>query len=308
MHAALLALVLSCGAKTSAKRDAGPNRPPPPDPLLPLIEAAAEADPSALERAALRLHEEVVVSAMGDVRRGVRLAAVDAAPRGARPWATLGPLVDRLADRDRETASRAAAGVLAITAAIDPRAREADDVDPGTLAPITERATKVATDARLAPDVRVAAMQVVARLLDAVPSDVVPLLALADDPDPGIRHAALEIVRAWGPALRPHAAKLEPALRRDDDPRTALLAAAAICAAAPLPEAVAARARDLLSRGRYSDRQLLAPCLEPDRPPERPRPRRRPAPAPASADGKAPAAPVPRKAPPASARAKAPPP
>jgi hypothetical protein len=264
VHLFAALVFFACGPKPVRARDAGPPPPPPPDPLLPLLEAATDADPAELERAALKLHEEVLVGAMGDLRREVRYAAVDAAPRGARPWGTFAVLVERLSDRDRETASRAAAALLELTDAFDPRTLAADGMDGSDVAPAVARATKVAGDPRLAADVRVAAIRVVARLEAVAKASALPLVAITEDPDPAVRHAVLESLRAWGPALRPHAAKLEAALRRDDDPRTVLLAAAAICAAAPLPEAVAARARSLLGRGRWSDRQLLEPCLERD--------------------------------------------
>src|SRR5262245_31197934 len=150
---------------------------------------------------------------MRDRRRRVRLAAVDAAARAPRPWATLGALVDRLGDRDRQTAARAADAALAVTAVEDERALVAADLDPVSIAAIAKRAARFATDERLAPDVRAAGAGVAARLQAYAHTDAGPVVRAAADEDPSVRHALLDALRGWGPRLAKHRAALGEWLR-----------------------------------------------------------------------------------------------
>jgi len=256
-----------CTPEPMTRADAGTARPaPPPDPLLPLREASASGDPAEIERAALRLPAAMLASALDAPGRAVRYAAIAAAARSPSSFDLLERIVDRLGTADRETASRAAAAALEVTRTVDERAFAAAEIDRADLGRIARSACRIASDSRLAPDVRAAAATIAARLQIVAPIGASPLLPALSDDDPTVRHAVLEALRAWGPRLGRHRAAIEAIVRDAADPRSSLLAAAALCAAGPLDDAVAERARDLLPRGRWSDRALLAPCLGSDEP------------------------------------------
>jgi hypothetical protein len=260
---------LACGPRASPRVDAGAEkRPPPPDPLLPLREAAASGDPAEMERAALRLPASTLVGAMDAPARAVRASAIAAAERSPSRLALLEALVGRLGGSDRETASRAAGAALSITAIADARAWAAAEVDRPDVGRVARSAMRIAADVRLAVDARAAAATLAARLQEVAPTGAAPLVPAIGDDDPAVRHAALEALRAWGPRLGGHRAAIESTVRADGDARTSLLAAAALCAAGPLDAAIADRARALLPRGRWSDRALLEPCLGEEEAPE----------------------------------------
>ncbi|MEZ4367711.1 MAG: HEAT repeat domain-containing protein [Kofleriaceae bacterium] len=148
-------------------------------------------------------------------------------------YVLLGPLAEQADSWNRATAAHAADAARQIARRLGPRAPVAADVDDDELEARQTRYLALAQRADRWPDVRVAALEVVAALatVRARGEDLVEpgydLTALLADPEPELRRAAAELLPS--PTTEAQRPALVRALLDDPVPAVSLAAAQALC-------------------------------------------------------------------------------
>jgi len=213
------------------------------------VAAARSADAGELARLGRRLAPRTLAECVTKAARPRRLACLEASGFAGLDVALLGALAESLTAPDRAVAVSAGA---ALERLVDPERLAQAELGPSELAGVKEALLHAANDARLAPDVRAAALHGLGPLhLAAAQAE-----GALSDPDAVVRReavAALGVDRANARALAAMASE-------DSDPAVAAAAAAATCEAGPVPREVQARVARWLA-GADLGPASLAPLL-----------------------------------------------
>jgi len=259
--------------------------------LLPVMLASADGLAAAYVRGDLdevaRLGGQLGASGLAPLLAGPAApAAIAAAPAAPDAWELLADLAVPAAGWDRALAAPAARAAAQIARHLDAGGVERAEIADDDLAASQATWLALARRADRWADVRVHALEVVARVAaaragdDPAPGGAAPpaydLAGFLADGDPEVRRAALELLPQPLPApLRP---ALATAVADDADPAVALAAAQALCAdlgfgapAAPVLTALGgpglARLRTLVAAGAPASQPALldaARCLAAD--------------------------------------------
>jgi hypothetical protein len=200
-----------------------------------LAQALETGNPDDVAWAARQVGTEAVAAALVDGDRVARRAGAIAAPAVDDGWSLLDELAAAAADWERTRAVDAARAALAIARRFDGDAAATGDVPDDVLADLARAWSELARRADRWPDVRVAALEIAARLArarlattDDDPGLGFDLEAMLADADPLLRRTAAELVpMPTDSALRPALARVVSA---DADPSVVVAAAQAVCA------------------------------------------------------------------------------
>jgi len=172
--------------------------------------AVGNADPSALHGVAARLSADELVTAAYRGDRTQRLVALGAAAELDYPWPVLPYLAALMGARERQIASRAAAGIERGLDRAAQRRGGDGDVASGQLEQLAGILMGVASDAGIEADLRAVALGGLSSLRRMGGARPRTPLGLLEDPEPAVRRGAI--------------AMIEPPLAEDD--LAALLAVA----------------------------------------------------------------------------------
>lgn len=159
-----------------------------------LARAVGRAEPAVLARIAAALPGEEIVLAAYRGARVERLVAVSAAGH-AEPGRELLPFLAALAGaRQRPVASRAAGALLTALERMEARREPDPEVAPGQFAQVAGQCLALARDGRLAPDVRLVALDAAGRVSRLALAPMAPPEELFEDPEAIIRGGAMSML------------------------------------------------------------------------------------------------------------------
>lgn len=219
----LLALALDPGAAASAAER---------DDTAELTQAYLRTDFDRLARAGRRLSARGLAPIITGTRVIEARAAIAAAPYAEDAWQLLDVLARLALSPDRQLGPPASRAAAVIAQKLDPARIAELEIATEQLRERANAWRAVATRAGTWPDVRVHALEVNAVLVAVLPERArggvdLDLPAIAGDPEPEVRRAALELEPQ---PLAPQAARrIAEILRADSSPVVAVVAAQVLC-------------------------------------------------------------------------------